>query len=434
MRRWLLLLAGLFLATVVVWKTGVALLTVRAAQQSAVPAATASAGHIDSKALRGQILHDDQIDDDALHHIEERGNKLVTATAYFEAAEYEYENKRYDSSLTYLQRALEFAPNQAALHHLYAAILLEQGEYTQAMDEGGRAAELAPDSADIQRLLGIACYNARKLDKAVAAWERAQQLAPNDVIAQNLAKAKRELTVEGNFNELALGHFVLRYEGGKPAEALTTELLQTLERQYGDLRADFVSSPSMVIVVTLYSKQQFSEATLAPDWAGALNDGSLRIPVGDVTEVTPQLETVLKHELTHTFVHALDPNCPLWLNEGLAQLEEGKSASTFPPPVLKQLIKADAVALHDLEGSFTGLNAEQAKLAYAKSLAATEFLRDTYGMPGVHRLLTMLAEGKGTEPALRELTDDAYDGLERELRTYLTRLSPPSELHQAQAH
>ncbi len=345
---------------------------------------------------------------------------------------FEYENKRYDTSLTYLQRALEFGPDQAALHHLYAALLLEQGQYAEAMAEAERAAELAPDSAEVQRILGLAAYDARKLDKAVAAWERAQKLASTDAVAQYLAKAKRELTVEGNFNEIALGHFVLRYEGGKPAEALISELLQTLERQYQDLRADLVTAPSMVIIVTLYSKQQFSDATLAPDWAGGLNDGSLRIPLGDVSEVTPQLETVLKHELTHSFVHAIDPNCPVWLNEGLAQLEEGKSSSAFPPLLRKQLDKADAVPLHDMEGPFTGLNAEQAKVAYAKSLAATEFLRDTYGMPGVRRLLTMLAEGKETEMALKELTDSGYDGLEQELRSYLDRQNSPAEAHDAQ--
>ena len=434
MRRLLILLALVLLATVVIWKTGGALLPVRAEQQAAASAPATPAGHIDSSALRQQILHDDQIDDDALHHIDERGNKLVSAAAYFEAAKYEYENKRFDTSLTYLQRALEIAPDQAAFHHLYMALLLEQGQYEDAVAQGERAAELAPDSVEVQRLLGVAYYNARKLDKAVAAWERAQKLAPADAIAQNLAKAKRELTVEGNFSELALGHFVLRYEGGKPAEVLSSELLQTLERQYGDLRADLVSAPSMVIVVTLYSKQQFSDVTLAPDWAGGLNDGSLRIPVGDITEVTPLLETVLKHELTHSFVHAIAPNCPVWLNEGLAQMEEGKSSILLPPLLRKQLDKADAASLHSLEGPFTGLNSEQAQVAYAKSLAATEFLRDTYGLPGIRRLLTMLAEGKDTEMALRELTDGGYDGLERELQTYLARLNPPSEPRAAQTH
>ena len=451
MRRALTFLLGLPLAWVMVWQTGVMLSTVRAdaptpdaaatptpdaaatptPNAAATPtpsaAATPRTNQLDPSTLRQQIVKDDEIDEDALRHIEERGNKLVSAAANFEAARFEREHKRTDSALEYLQRALEFAPDQAALHQLYAAILLDQGQYKEAVDEGGRAAELAPNSADVQRFFGLACYNARKLDQAVAAWERAQELAPNDVIAQNLAKAKRELAVEGNFNELALGHFVLRYEGGKPAEALTGELFHTLEHDYDDLSADLATAPSMVITVTLYSKQQFFDVTQAPEWVGALNDGALRIPMGDLSEVTPQLETVLKHELTHSFVHTIVPNCPVWLNEGLAQLEEGKSFTTLPPNMRTKLAKTETVPLHDLEGAFTGMNGDQARLAYAKSLAATEYLRESYGLPGVRRLLDELAEGKEMELALRELTDAGYDGLERDLRTYLTPLSPPGE-------
>jgi len=57
------------------------------------------------------------------------------------------------------------------------------------------------------------------------------------------------------------------------------------------------------------------------------HDGKLRIPVSGVQSVTPELARVLKHELTHSFISQMSSNrCPTWLNEGIAQMEEGKSS------------------------------------------------------------------------------------------------------------
>jgi len=70
------------------------------------------------------------------------------------------------------------------------------------------------------------------------------------------------------------------------------------------------------------------DVTRAPSWSGAINDGKLRIPVSGVQSVTPELARVLKHELTHSFISQMSSNrCPTWLNEGIAQMEEGKSSA-----------------------------------------------------------------------------------------------------------
>src|SRR5205814_97190 len=70
--------------------------------------------------------------------------------------------------------------------------------------------------------------------------------------------------------------------------------------------------------------------TEAPSWAGALNDGKLRIPIGGVDAMNPELGRVLEHELTHSFIRSMARGrCPTWLNEGLAQLMEPRSAAMF---------------------------------------------------------------------------------------------------------
>jgi len=88
--------------------------------------------------------------------------------------------------------------------------------------------------------------------------------------------------------------------------------------------------PTETIVVLLYPNQDFRDITRSPNWVGALNDGKIRVPVSGLTQMTPDLARVLKHELTHSFVRQITlGRCPTWLNEGLAQLEEGSTTAAL---------------------------------------------------------------------------------------------------------
>jgi len=50
--------------------------------------------------------------------------------------------------------------------------------------------------------------------------------------------------------------------------------------------------------------------------------------------MNPQLERILKHELTHSFLRSLaGGRCPTWLNEGMAELMEPRSSDTYAKPL-----------------------------------------------------------------------------------------------------
>jgi hypothetical protein len=70
-----------------------------------------------------------------------------------------------------------------------------------------------------------------------------------------------------------------------------------------------------------------------------------------------------------------------------------------------------------LEGSFMSFSVPEATAAYAESLAATEYIRDTYGMSEITRILERLSEGSSTEAALRATVHSDY----RQLRDEMTR-------------
>jgi hypothetical protein len=77
--------------------------------------------------------------------------------------------------------------------------------------------------------------------------------------------------------------------------------------------------------------------------------------------------------------------------------------------------------LNGLEGSFNRYSTQQAVVAYAESLAAVEYIRDTYGMSDVVRILQRIGQGSSTEAAMRATIHSGYAALEEEIAQYLKR-------------
>jgi hypothetical protein len=136
--------------------------------------------------------------------------------------------------------------------------------------------------------------------------------------------------------------------------------------------------------------------------------------------MTPDLAHVLKHELAHSFITQMSGGrCPAWLHEGIAQLEEGKSSASYGR-LLAQLFGAEReIPYNVLEGSFMQFSTPEATLAYAESLAAAEYIRDSYGMSELPRILERLAQGSSTEAALRSNIHADYRQLRDELARWL---------------
>ncbi len=382
---------------------------------------TVRIGTVDQSSLMSQIVSSDGVNEQSLATIESRGEPSLTAAAEFVAGRYEHEHNRDEQALRHMLRALEAAPTNAGLHTWCATLMLNSGQTASALSEAERAAELEPESADVQHILGQVYYEAGRLPEAIAAWEHSLRLAPNPELNEHMEKARREASVEQHFTEIARGHFLLRYEGGQPSAALSDELWPALERAYDELSAELGFAPKTTITVVLYSTQQFSDVTKAPAWAGAINDGKLRIPTGDLRSVTPQLEAVLRHELTHSFVHSTAPNCPAWFNEGLAQLDEPRRVASLPAELRREVRSVNFVPLARLEGSFQKMSPEEARRAYVESLAAVEYLHSAKGMDGVRWMLRKLSEGDQAEVALQSVLFGGYEELDRETEAYLAK-------------
>jgi tetratricopeptide (TPR) repeat protein len=375
-------------------------------------------------------VHDNSIDFAYIAELENNARsggaaaiEKVAATHYA-AAQFLVSKGDTDAAIDHYRQALSFAPDNLGLLLNLAVLYLRANQFTTALDTLEHARRVMPDSSsvapDIAKLLGWAYYGANKMDRAVEEWKLAQRLRPDPEVESALEKAQRDKAEEESYREGETVHFALKYNGGATPD-LARGILRTLEEDFRDLESQLDFSPPEQIGVILYTEQSFADITRAPSWAGAINDGRIRIPVQGLSSVTPELGRVLKHELTHSFVgQKSHGRAPTWLQEGVAQYMEGRrSASTGA--LLDEANQGLVPTLGALEGSWMGLSASSAAMAYAWSLAVVESIVQSGGMSDISRLLDRVGSAPSTEDAVRDTLHSDYSDLQQQTIAYLRR-------------
>jgi len=373
-------------------------------------------GETEQKVIRGG-----KVDIDAVKELERAGKSEQAAIGYFLAGKYESDQGNFPRAKSYYDLALSLQPNNATLLIYYAACLLRTGQAAQALPYAERAVRVAPDSADALAMLGFVEFASDHTSDAIRWWKKSLAVRPDATVSQYLEKAERESKAESDFSQRESSHFNLHFEGKSTSENFRHNLLATLDSDFDDLVRDLGYSPQNVIPVTLYTQQAFFDVTRAPAWTGAINDGKIRIPVSGISDVTPDLARVLKHELTHSFVAQITSNrCPTWLNEGVAQMEEGKSSNANGHTLAQMFSSGSDTPYNSLEGSFMSMSGAEATVAYAESLAAAEYIRDTYGMGEIQHILEHIGQGSSTEAALRATIHIDYRQFREDMGHWLT--------------
>jgi len=370
--------------------------------------------------LLDKIIHEGRVDADALVALEQAGNASITATGYFIAGKHEFDHEDFSKARPYFEAALRFDPQNPAILNYYAALLIRTGNAAEALPYAERAVRFAPNSPDTLAVLGYAQFATDHTREAIRTWKHSLELRPDASLQKHLEKAEREASVEADYSQRESSHFTLRYEGKQSSESLRRELVANLESAYDELVRALGVAPRSSIPVVLYTDQAFFDVTQAPSWTSAVNDGKLRIPVEGMTSVTPELARVLKHELAHSFINQLSAGrCPQWLHEGIAQALEPKSVSSRGQRLAELFRTQHEIPFNALEASFMHFSPMEAMLAYDESLAAVQYISETYGMSDLVRILERIGHGNSTEAALRSTIHSDYGQLEGEVGKYL---------------
>jgi tetratricopeptide (TPR) repeat protein len=324
-----------------------------------------------------------------------------------QAGDYPAARDSFNEALRYFEGG---APGHLGLGIAY--FHLREDKYAER--EFSRAAQLDPASAEAHQWLGELFYRNDDLETAVKSWEKAVALNPAANVARvRLERVRKEHVTEKDFSRDVTSHFLVKYEGREKIEAGRI-ILRILEDAYGEIGKSLSYYPDREIQVILYSSQQFQEVTDAPGWSGGVYDGKIRIPIGGIEKETPGLRRLLYHEYTHAVVRAMAPRCPTWLNEGLAQYFEGREIEASHREVLKKIAQAGKLPkLSQLEGSFMGLNSNQAMFAYLFSLSAARYTIDTHGMYRIKGVLEELGSGSDSALAVDRGISISYEDLDR---------------------
>ena len=359
--------------------------------------------------------------DEAVSQTPSRDNLHRLALGYQDAAIFLTRQGNPEGALDLYRHALKLAPKDLALTLAMSYLLVKQTYYNEAISQLLPAEDQFPKSPAIPMLLGSAYYAQEDLNRAIAEWKKSLALRDDPRLREAVEKAEKEQSVAGSYLEIHSEHFLVRYEG-KETEGLVRDLLNTLEVDFRDLSNELDYIPHETIIVLLYPDQAFRDITRSASWVGALNDGKIRVPVSGLTSMTPELARVLRHELTHSFVRQITVGrCPTWFNEGLAQLEEGATTTSLGSSLARAFVQNKLPSFPTLEASFMGLQSDQVGLAYAKSLAALEYLRETYGMSEVRRILKLIPSSSSLDSLLQDELRLSYAAFEQEVGNYIVK-------------
>ena len=274
-------------------------------------------------------------------------------------------------------------------------------DYANAVVFLEQSLESGADEFAARKYLSFAYYYSDKLDKSMSNAEKARSIMKDPELDAFYERLLREKQAHGNFVDESTAHFRVRFDGYEHG-GISRKVIGILEDAYSSIGRDMDYFPSEPVTVILYTTHDFHDITQAPGWSGGqfdTKDGKIRVPVRGAEGKEGLLRTVLFHEYAHSLVHSITRNCPLWLNEGLAEYY-----SKGPQQKVGQVIP-----LNHLENSFSGLNGRGIVLAYMESHSAASYLMDKCRADRMKGLLFSLSSGSDLNRAFTDSFQMSYN-------------------------
>lgn len=328
--------------------------------------------------------------------------------------------KQFQQADQLFTRGRELYPFDPRFMFLRGLCSYQLKQYDVARYELEQARLLLHDDVELLHLLGRVLYDTDERDQALELWRRALELDPDQrQVAALLERGRREMAVEKLMDRGYSSRFDLTYDRGVDS-LFALAVLDELERAAVLVGSELGHFPAARVPVSIYSKVDYGTVTAAPEWSSGVYDGAIRLPFGALHELTPQLKAVLHHEYAHVVVYDLTRgNCPLWLNEGIAEMFGRREFAPSLPELERAARGASMEDVRKLERGFSVLATMEAAQAYQRSWSLVRYLVTAYGWHRVSSILLTLGEGMPMEDAIARALKDyglTYEGLVREWR------------------
>lgn len=262
--------------------------------------------------------------------------------------------------------ALEASPDP------YANFGLGYLAFVRFDDPGAReqlqhALVLEDEKVLIYKMLALLDYRKGRSESALQLIENALKLDRDDAEAQALSRRWKKQASYAPQMEKSARRRMIVYTHRRLSHAARNQALRRVERARAEVEAGLSHSSNHRIVVVLYPESVFSEMTGTEHWVGGTYDGQIKLPVSEAAKLSAQalahLEADLRHEMTHAVMSEVAPECPVWLNEGIAQHFQHRLADSGEHSRLRQELRARLIAGADRRISLNELPARLAELS-----------------------------------------------------------------------
>jgi tetratricopeptide (TPR) repeat protein len=321
--------------------------------------------------------------------------------------------KDYIGAVRFLKIALSRDPRSIAALHSITEAYLGIGDYHSAKDAAEKALRVDGRNPRSLELLGDALSALGERAAAEQEYRRSLLLRPDPEVQKKIGDVAPPPVVATKGPE-----FRIKYDGGVN-EPLGVVVLEVLTGAYNEYAGKLGFSPGDPVTVILQTGTKLQESGM-PEWAGGVNDGSIRVPVQGLSVPNLRVIQVLRHELAHSFVASRTAgNCPTWLQEGIAMWLEGGDPGREDARLAPLARDHKLHSLLTLEAPFQTLSEADAPLAYSESLSAVAHILRRRGEAGVGRLIAALGDRLPSEEALPVALAWSYPEFERDWEDYL---------------
>ena len=324
-------------------------------------------------------------------------DKSSLALSYFQQAATCYQQTRYVESIQHYLSGLRYDQSR---YHIYADLAKAYemvGKWEQALAYLDIALQLCPDSPTVLRRKARINEEKEYYQTLIRESQLVDDL-PSDFTPtlklENLPHPRN--TIEHQFFKLTVQPVV--------APKTVWYIYQLVEKTYNKVGIQLSCYPSDQISISIVNTYDGLINTHVPKWASGCYDGHIHLNYcADGEPELGILYALIRHEWTHLLVDLLTHgNCPIWLNEGLAQTI-ARPLLSFEKLALQQADKNGTLpTLSELNQPFTELSASERKIAYLQSAAIVAALIDEGGYPSIRQLLCLLGNGTPTETAMQQ--------------------------------
>lgn len=180
---------------------------------------------------------------------------------------------------------------------------------------------------------------------------------------------------------------MLRYESAAVSIDTAREMVGIVDSEFARISSQLGCAARDRIVTIAQSPEAYRRSTGAAEWSAGAFNGQIHLPIIEKGQLEERTRRTLTHEITHACLTMMG-EWPTWLQEGIAQYVSGEELPAAGRERLAQLAREKKLAaLNSLDGNWSGLDAEGARLAYDQALRAIEIFNRDYSAVGLRNLL-----------------------------------------------